>query len=600
VNPPHSGRDAPERYRWRDIFALALPHRRRLVVAHLVAIAAALLAVPVPLLMPLLVDEVLLARPASLVATLDRALPVAWHNAIGYVLAVLGVTLLLRLGSLALQVWQQREFSLVSKALIFTLRERLLRRLERVSMAEYEGLGGGTVSSHLVVDLGTIDQFTGETLSRLLVAVLTLLGTSAVLLWMHWQLALFIIVMNPVTVWFTVLIARKTKELKRRENAALQAFQEALTETLEAIHQLRAANRERHYLDHVVGLARDIRTHAAAFSWKSDAAARLSFAVFLVGIDVFRAVAMLMVVFSSLSLGQMIAVFGYLWFMLGPVDTIFSLQVNLQGARAALERINRLLALRQEPQYPPLRDPFAGTRTNALSLRGIRFRYGDGPLVLDGIDLDIAAGERVAVVGASGGGKSTLVQVILGLYPPEAGEVRFDGVPVTQIGFPRVRAHVGTVLQHPALFNDSLRNNLTLGASSDEAALWSALRDAELAEFVAAMPQGLDTVIGRDGIRLSGGQRQRLAIARLLLADPNVVILDEATSALDQETEARIHAALRRRLADRTMLIVAHRLSAVKEADRVCVFDAGRIVEHGRHDQLVRQGGVYARLYGES
>jgi ATP-binding cassette subfamily C protein len=306
-----------------------------------------------------------------------------------------------------------------------------------------------------------------------------------------------------------------------------------------------------------------------------------------------------MVVFSSLSLGQMIAVFGYLWFMLGPVDTIFSLQVTLQAARAALERVNRLLALRLEPQYPALRDPFAGTRTNALSLRGIRFRYGEGPLVLDGIDLAIARGERVAVVGASGGGKSTLVQVILGLYSPEAGEVRFDDVPVTEIGFERVRAHVGTVLQHPALFNDTVRNNLTLGAPHGEVELWSALRDAELADFVAGMPQGLATMIGRDGIRLSGGQRQRLAIARLLLADPNIVILDEATSALDQQTEARIHAALRRRLAGRTMLIVAHRLSAVKEADRVCVFDAGRIVEHGRHEQLVLHGGVYARLYGE-
>jgi ATP-binding cassette subfamily C protein len=599
-DPAAAAQAVPARYAWRDIFALALPHRRRLVIAHLIAIAAAALSVPVPLLMPLLVDEVLLGKPGRLVAALDACLPGAWRNAVGYVLAVLVVTIVFRLGSLALQVWQQREFSRVSKALIFTLRQRLLRRLEKVSMAEYEGLGGGTVSSHLVVDLGTIDQFTGETLSRLLVAVLTLFGASAVLLWMHWQLALFIIVMNPVTVYFTVIIARKTKELKKRENAALQAFQEALTETLEAIHQLRAANRERHYIDHVIGLAREIRTHAAAFSWKSDAAGRLSFAVFLIGIDVFRAVAMLMVVFSSLSLGQMIAVFGYLWFMLGPVDTIFSLQVTWQAARAALERVNRLLALRLEPQYPALRDPFAGTRTNALSLRGIRFRYGDGPLVLDGIDLAIARGERVAVVGASGGGKSTLVQVILGLYSPEAGEVRFDDVPVTEIGFERVRAHVGTVLQHPALFNDTVRNNLTLGAPHGEVELWSALRDAELADFVAGMPQGLATMIGRDGIRLSGGQRQRLAIARLLLADPNIVILDEATSALDQQTEARIHDALRRRLAGRTMLIVAHRLSAVKEADRVCVFDAGRIVEHGRHEQLVRQGGVYARLYGEA
>jgi len=416
---------------------------------------------------------------------------------------------------------------------------------------------------------------------------------------MHWQLGLFILVMNPVTVYFTVLITKRTKELKKRENAALQAFQEALTETLEAIHQLRAANRERHYLNHVIDLAREIRVHAAAFSWRSDAASRLSFAVFLIGIDGFRAVAMLMVAFSSLTLGQMIAVFGYLWFMLTPVDTLFSLQVSWQAARAALERVNRLLALAQEPLYPARRNPFEHQRTNALSLRDIRFRYGEGPLVLDGINLDIARGERVGLVGASGGGKSTLVQVILGLYPPVSGDLLIDGISVRDIGFERVRAHVGTVLQHPALFNDTVRNNLTLGVPHDDAALWSALGDAELGEFVKGMPQGLESIIGRDGIRLSGGQRQRLAIARLLLADPNIVILDEATSALDQETEARIHAAIRRRLAGRTMLIVAHRLSAVKEADRVCVFDAGQIVEHGHHEQLVQQGGVYERLYGE-
>ena len=588
----------PAGFRWRDIFALALPHRRQLVQAHGVAIVAALLAVPVPLLMPLLVDEVLLHKPGPLVQTLNGMLPAPWQSAFGYILAVLLGTTLLRILGPALQVWQQREFSQVSKDLIFRLRQRLLRHLERVSMTEYEAMGGSAVSSHLVVDLATIDQFTGETLSKLLVAALTLIGASAVLLWMHWQLAVFILVMNPVTVWFTVLIGRRTKQLKKRENTAVQAFQEALTETLEAIHQLRAAGRERHYLDHVIDLARDIRTQAAAFSWQSDAAQRLSYAVFLIGVDVFRAAAMLMVVFSDLSLGRMIAVFGYLWFMLGPVDTLFNLQVSWQGARAALERVNRLLALQLEPRYPALKDPFAGQRTVGLSLHGIRFRYGDGPLVLAGIDLALARGERVAIVGASGGGKSTLVQVILGLYPAEAGDIRFDGVSVRDIGFEQVRAHVGTVLQHPALFNDSVRNNLTLGQAMDDAVLWSALRDAEMDTFVAGLPHGLDTVIGRDGIRLSGGQRQRLAIARLLLGDPDVVILDEATSALDQATEAKIHATLRQRLAGRTMLIIAHRLSAVREADRVCVFDDGRIVEHGRHEELLRQGGLYGRLYG--
>ncbi len=598
-SPPRTSAEAePARYTWGYILSLVREHRRALVVAHIVALLAATLSVPVPLLLPLLVDEVLLHEPGRLVAALDALLPARWHGAVGYIAWVLLLTVILRIASVALQVWQQREFSRIAKDLIFRMRRRLLARLGGVAMAEYEALGGASVASYLVIDLDTIDQFTGETLSRLLIAILTLVGAAAVLLWINWPLALFLLVMNPVAVYFTVAISKKTKELKRRENAAVQAFQEALTETLEAIQQIRAANRERHYLARVIDLARDIRTHAAAFSWKSDAANRLSFTVFLIGIDCFRAVAMLMVVFSGLTLGQMIAVFGYLWYMLGPIDTVLNLQYGLQGARAALERVNRLLELKREPVYPHLRNPFRTRHANAIELRGIRFRYGDGPLILEDVDLTVGAGERVAIVGASGGGKSTLVQVILGLYQPEAGSLSFDGVPVTEIGLDVVRTHIGTVLQHPALLNDTLRHNLTLGAELPDARLWEALEVAQLRDAVAEMAQGLDTVIGRDGIRLSGGQRQRVAIARMLLADPNIVILDEATSALDAQTEARLHKALHRYLAGRTLLVIAHRLSAIRDADCIHVFDGGRIVEHGAHRDLIRQDGLYQRLYG--
>ncbi|MBI5616405.1 MAG: ABC transporter ATP-binding protein [Gammaproteobacteria bacterium] len=590
----------PARYTWRDLLELALAHKPRLVRAHAVAIVAAVLSVPVPLLMPLLVDEVLLHHPGRLVAMLDRFLPQAWQGPLAYLGVVLAATILLRMASLVLQVWQARDFALIAKEIIFRMRERLLGRLQRVSMAEYEALGGATVSSHLIVDLGTIDQFTGDTLNRFMVGVLTLIGAAAVLLWMNWQLGLFLLVMNPVAVYFTVAIGKKVRELKRRENAALQAFQEALTETLEAIHQLRAANRDRHYLARVTDLADHIRTHAAAYSWRSDAANRLSFTVFLVGIDVFRTAAMVIVLISDLSIGQMIAVFGYLWYMLGPIDTILNLQFQLQAATAALDRVNRLVKLDEEPAYPHLRDPFTGRRANALSLKGIRFRYGDGPLILDDVDLEIAAGEHVAFVGASGGGKSTLVQVILGLYPAEAGELCFDSVPVQEIGLDVVRSHVGTVLQHPALLNDTVRNNLTLGAEVDEARLWKVLEVAQLAAFVAGMAEGLGTIIGRDGVRLSGGQRQRLAIARMLLTEPNVVILDEATSALDVDTERRVHEALGRYLRGRTLLVIAHRLSAVKEADRVYVFDSGRIVQEGPHQALISADGFYQRLYGQA
>jgi ATP-binding cassette subfamily C protein len=202
-------------------------------------------------------------------------------------------------------------------------------------------------------------------------------------------------------------------------------------------------------------------------------------------------------------------------------------------------------------------------------------------------------------VGASGGGKTTLVQVILGLYTPESGSVCFDGVPMSEIGMDVVRDNVATVLQHPALFNDTVRMNLTLGLERSDQELWRALEIAQLDEVVRELDHGLETLVGRDGIRLSGGQRQRLAVARMVLTEPKVVILDEATSALDTATEGRLHSALQTFLSGRTTIIIAHRLSAVKQADRALVFEDGHIVEEGSHDKLIQNGGLYASLYGK-
>jgi ATP-binding cassette, subfamily C, bacterial len=293
----------------------------------------------------------------------------------------------------------------------------------------------------------------------------------------------------------------------------------------------------------------------------------------------------------------MLAVFAYLWFMMGPVQEVLGIQYAYHAAEAALTRINRLLTMDLEPDYPHRQDPFAGKRTVSVTLEAIRFAYGDGPPVLDGISLAIAPGERVAFVGASGGGKTTLVQVILGLYPPSSGVVRFDGVPVDLIGMDVVRDHVATVLQQPALFNDTVRMNLTLGHGLPDQRLWQALEVAQLREVVERLDQGLDTRLGRDGVRLSGGERQRLAVARMVLSDPKVVILDEATSALDGETEGRLHRALSTFLEGRTTIIIAHRLSAVRQADRVYVLEDGRVAEQGRHEDLIQGDGLYASLY---
>jgi ATP-binding cassette subfamily C protein len=459
-------------------------------------------------------------------------------------------------------------------------------------------MGSGTVASHLVTDLEAVDGFVSVTTSKFLVASLSIIGTAIVLLWINWALALFILFLNPLVIYFTTIFGHKVKQLKKRENSAFQLFQESLEETLDAIQQIRASNRERHYVRRIIDKANHIRLHSAAFTWKSDAANRLSFMIFLFGFDIFRAVSMFMVLWSGLTIGEMLGVYAYLWFMMGPVQEVLNIQYAYHGAQAALGRINDLLRVDLEPNYPHNSNPFAGKTTVGLSLEEIHFAYGDGPPVLNGVNLKIKAGEKVAFVGASGGGKTTLVQIILGLYPVKSGRVLFDGVAVEEIGMDVVRDHVATVLQHPALLNDSVRINLTLGREIADKDLWRALEIAQLKETVEGMDQGLETLIGRFGVRLSGGQRQRLAIARMVLTDPSVVILDEATSALDTTTEGDLHAALQAFLEGRTTVIIAHRLSAVKQADRVLVFEAGRVVEEGRHDELLENNGLYTSLYG--
>ncbi|EGQ7687500.1 TPA: ABC transporter ATP-binding protein [Vibrio parahaemolyticus] len=573
-------------------------HKSKLILANLIAIVATLISVPIPLLMPLMVDEVLLDKPASGLAAMNAVLPEAWHTPTGYIFFTLFLVVLMRAASQALNIVQSRQFTLVSKTITFEMRSKMIDKLGRISIRQYETKGSGGINAHLITDIETIDQFVGSTLAKFVISLLTVIGTAIVLLWLDWRLGLFILLVNPIVIYFSRKLGSMVKHLKRKENHSFEIFQNRLVETLDGIYQLRAANKEREFLQQLKESANQVRVDADKYAWQSEAAGRVSFLLFLIGFELFRAVAMLMVMFSDLTIGQIFAVFGYLWFMLSPVQELLGIQFSWYSAKAALKRINDLLELEEEDRPVSKVNPFNETREVDVKIEHVDFSYNNENKVLDDLSLHIPAGKKVALVGASGGGKSTLIQLLIGVYRQNAGSIRFNDELTEDIGFEVIRDKIAVVLQQPILFNDTLRHNLTLGGHFDEMSLWRALEVAQLQDVISQLNHGLDTQIGRNGIRLSGGQRQRLAIARMVLSNPQFVILDEATSALDTATEAALHKALTEFLRGRTTLIVAHRLSAVKQADLIYVLEDGKVTQTGTHGELVEQEGLYQTLYG--
>ncbi|BDY13601.1 ABC transporter ATP-binding protein [Hydrogenimonas cancrithermarum] len=573
-----------------SVFQTIKGYKRPLVAGNIVAILATLVSVPTPLLIPVLVDEVLLHKSDTLTHWLDTH--IVPMDTFGYVVTVLLATVVLRFLYTALSILQTKIFMQISKDVTYRIRVDALGHLERISMKAYETSRSGSIAAKLVTDVETIDTFIASTVSRLIISVLSLIGIAGVLFWIHWGLALFIIVLNPLVITFTTKLARKVSKLKKEENRAIDAFQSALTETLDLFGQIRASNQEREFFSKLTDKARHIRERSIAFGWKSDAASRISYLTFLAGYEVFRAASILAVAFSDLSIGMMLAVFGYLWYMVTPVQDILGIQYALHNARAAVARINEVFEMPTEPDYPHRANPFTAERVG-VKLESVSFGYSPEIPVLSDIHFEAKPSQRVALVGASGSGKTTLAQLIVGFYPIDGGRVLFNGVDVREIGLDVVREHVNLVLQSPKLFNDTIRFNITLGREVPESLIWKALDMAQMKAVIESFEEGLDTVVGRDGIKLSGGQRQRIAIARMIVAEPKIAILDESTSALDVHTEAHLYEALEPFFSSRTTIMIAHRLSTIRKADYIYVLEKGHIVEEGTHEELLKKEGVY-------
>ena len=593
----------------KGIVSQLLQYRKELILGNIIAISATLLVVMIPLFIPIIVDELLLGKDHGFISWISDHI---WMtDTKGYVLGILAFILLLRLLSTFLSVLQTKIFVSISKNITFGMRQRLLAHLKHVSLKEYEMMRVGAVTSKLVTDVETIDGFVSTTISKLIVSSLILLFSSVVLLWIHWQLALFILLTNPIVVLFTVKLSRNIGKLKKEENRAVELFQSSLNETLELFHQIRAANKEEYFFKESESKARELKEHSTNYGYKSDAAMKLSYLVFLAGYEIFRAVSILAVAYSDLSVGLMLAIFSYLWVMVSPTQDIINFQYVLATAKAACKRINTIFDMEQEPVVKEKKNPFIHRKAIDIEVERLWFSYekrsrhsrpDPGSLALEGkginyilrnINMHIAAGSKVAIVGASGSGKTTLANILVGFYPLESGEIRYGGVSDRNLKLSTIRENIYLILQHPKLFNDTMLFNLTLGNSYSREAVAEALHIAQLDDVIARLDKGLDTLVGKDGIKLSGGQRQRVAIARMVLSDPKAVIFDESTSALDVHTEAKLFEALHDFLREKTVVTIAHRLSTIKSAEFIYVLEDGHVVDSGTPKALLEKDESY-------
>lgn len=589
----------PVHYDFKTLFRFIKPYKKELITANIVAFVAAIVNTPVPLLMPMLVDEVLLKKPGFLTRTIDTYCT-HLQSPVVYIGIVLLSVIFLRFIFFLLNYWQTKLFTIVSKNVAFRVREETLHHLQNVAMNQFESFGAGKAASLLVTDIETIDTFLGVSVSRLIISILMILGVGSVLLWIHWQLALFILILNPIVIVFTTKFAKKVAQLKKEQNKAFELFQDALNETLEMFVQIRSTNKEKLFFDKVHNHSRSIKEHSITFTYKSDGANRFSFLIFLSGFELFRAASIFVVAYSDLSIGLMLAIFGYLWVLMPPMQDILNIQYAYHNAQKSLDRINEVFALSLEKKGQHLHNPFIGTQTNAIDVKDLSFSYDGEKKILEHIDLHIPKGSKIAIIGASGSGKTTLAHLLVGLYPVDEGDIAFDGVSIRTIGLDVVRDHLFLVLQNPQLFNATIAQNLMIDATCEESLVKDALRIAQLDTLIDELPEGLETQIGKHGIRLSGGQRQRLSIARMVLQRPNIVVLDESTSALDVHTETKLFCALESYLEGKTTIIIAHRLSTIKKADYIYVLDKGKIVEEGTHEVLMQAEGAFFNYVTEN
>ncbi|MCI3953941.1 MAG: Lipid export ATP-binding/permease protein MsbA [Burkholderiales bacterium] len=452
----------------------------------------------------------------------------------------------------------------VGNKVVMDLRGAMFARLLELPVPYYDDRASGNLISKLTYDAAQVTTAATSVLTVIFKDSLAMIGLLAWMLWLNWKLTLLALVMTPIIVWVVRAISFRLRASSRDVQRGMGDVTQVLQESIEG-HKVVSVP----VMQLIAAIALAVMVYIATL--QSSAA--------------------------EITVGGFGSFVAAMLMLNGPLKRITSVNEPLQRGLAAAESIFELLDQDAEADWGTV--ALARAR-GEIRFENVSFRYGEAPSpALDAIELAIAPGETLALVGASGSGKTTLVNLVPRFYRPTRGRILLDGHDLAELSLASLRANIALVSQDVVLFNDTVAANIAYGAMNGAARseVIAAADAAHAMEFIEKMSEGLDTLVGDNGVKLSGGQRQRLAIARALLKNAPVLILDEATSALDSESERHVQAALETLMRGRTTIVVAHRLSTVERADRIVVLDQGRIVEIGTHRELLERGGVYAKLY---